>query len=107
MNNKSLIPLIIATVLAGCGGDDGAQLKGNTRGSIEIIGSDFFAGASLMLTELKQTRLPTFGQPALPAHHTQLPKLMKAQSFLFLLDIPMKQALLKVLVHPHLLLSLL
>ncbi|WP_394130095.1 VCBS domain-containing protein [Shewanella maritima] len=47
MNNKLLIPLIIATGLVGCGGDDGAELDGNTRGSIEIIGSDFFAGASL------------------------------------------------------------
>ncbi|MCL1068213.1 VCBS domain-containing protein [Shewanella olleyana] len=50
MNNKSLIPLIIATGLLGCGGDDGAELDGNTRGSIEIIGSDFFAGASLSAT---------------------------------------------------------
>ncbi|WP_028774765.1 VCBS domain-containing protein, partial [Shewanella waksmanii] len=47
MNNKLLIPLIIATGLVGCGGDDGAELDSNTRGSIEIIGSDFFAGASL------------------------------------------------------------
>jgi len=47
MNNKSLIPLIIATGLVGCGGDDSAELDGNTRGSIAIIGSDFVAGASL------------------------------------------------------------
>ena len=47
MNNKSLIPLIIAAGLVGCGGDDGAELDGNTRGSIEIIGSNFVAGASL------------------------------------------------------------
>jgi len=47
MNNKSLISIIIATTLVGCGGDDGAELDGNTRGNIEIIGSDFVAGASL------------------------------------------------------------
>ncbi|MCJ8318587.1 MAG: VCBS domain-containing protein [Colwellia sp.] len=47
MNNKSLIPLIIATGLVGCGGDDSAELDGNTRGNIEITGSDFIAGASL------------------------------------------------------------
>ncbi|QBF81472.1 hypothetical protein EXU30_01250 [Shewanella maritima] len=47
MNNKLLLPLIIATGLVGCGGDDGAELDANTRGSIEIIGSDFYAGATL------------------------------------------------------------
>jgi len=47
MNNKSLIPLIIATGLVGCGGDEGAELDGNTRGSIAITGSNFIAGASL------------------------------------------------------------
>ncbi|MFS1423097.1 VCBS domain-containing protein [Shewanella sp. 10N.286.48.B5] len=50
MNNKSLIPLIIATGLLGCGGDDGAEIDGNTRGSIEIIGSEFIAGATLSAT---------------------------------------------------------
>ena len=50
MNNKSLIPLIIATGLVGCGGDDSAELDGNTRGSIEIIGSEFIAGATLSAT---------------------------------------------------------
>jgi VCBS repeat-containing protein len=61
MNNKSLIPLIIATGLVGCGGDDGAQLDGNTRGSIEIIGSDFVAGTSLsaMATDADGIQLHT------------------------------------------------
>ena len=47
MIKKSLISVIIATTLIGCGGDDSAELDGNTRGSIAITGSDFFAGASL------------------------------------------------------------
>ncbi|WP_076543135.1 VCBS domain-containing protein [Shewanella sp. UCD-KL21] len=47
MNNKSLIPLIIATGLLGCGGDDGAELDGNTRGSIAITGSNFIAGETI------------------------------------------------------------
>ena len=47
MIKKSLISVIIATALVGCGGDDSAELDGNTRGSIAITGSDFFAGASL------------------------------------------------------------
>ncbi|TRX54540.1 VCBS domain-containing protein [Thalassomonas sp. M1454] len=47
MIKKSLISVIIATTLVGCGGDDNAALDGNTRGNIEIIGSDFFAGATL------------------------------------------------------------
>ena len=47
MVKKSLIPVVIATALVGCGGDDKAELEDNSRGSIEIIGSDFFAGATL------------------------------------------------------------
>ncbi|MBF7074162.1 VCBS domain-containing protein [Glaciecola sp. MH2013] len=47
MFKKSLIPLVVATALVGCGGDDKAEIDGNNRGSIEIIGSDFFAGATL------------------------------------------------------------
>ncbi|MDO7085821.1 VCBS domain-containing protein [Pseudocolwellia sp. AS88] len=47
MFKKSLISVIIATALAGCGGDDNAQLDSNTRGSIEITGNDFFAGGEL------------------------------------------------------------
>ena len=47
MFKKSLISVIIATALTGCGGDDSAQLDGNNRGSIEITGSDFFAGGEL------------------------------------------------------------
>ncbi len=50
MNNKFVIPLIIATGLVGCGGDDNAELDSNKRGSIEIIGNDFFAGASLSIS---------------------------------------------------------
>ncbi|MEZ9367701.1 VCBS domain-containing protein [Shewanella sp. 10N.286.51.B2] len=47
MNNKSFIPLIIATGLLGCGGDDGAELNGNTRGSIAITGSNFIDGETI------------------------------------------------------------
>ncbi len=47
MNNKSLLSLIIATGLLGCGGDDGAELDGNTRGSIAITGSNFIAGETI------------------------------------------------------------
>ncbi|WP_426357666.1 VCBS domain-containing protein [Pseudocolwellia sp. HL-MZ19] len=47
MFKKSLISVIVATALAGCGGDDNAQLDGNSRGSIEITGSDLFAGGEL------------------------------------------------------------
>ncbi|GAA0854762.1 VCBS domain-containing protein [Aliiglaciecola litoralis] len=53
MFRKSLIPVFIATALVGCGDDDKAELEGNTRGSVQIIGSDFVAGASLsaMITD--------------------------------------------------------
>ncbi|XPF95212.1 VCBS domain-containing protein [Colwellia sp. RE-S-Sl-9] len=47
MFKKSLISALIATALAGCGGDDTAQLDGNSRGNIEITGSDFYAGGEL------------------------------------------------------------
>ena len=50
MNNKSLISLVIAASLVGCGGDESAELDGNTRGGIEIIGSEFIAGATLSAT---------------------------------------------------------
>jgi len=46
MFKKSLIPLVIATTLVGCGSDD-AELEGNNRGSIQINGSDFIAGTTL------------------------------------------------------------
>jgi VCBS repeat-containing protein len=49
MNNKSLISVIVAASLSACGGGDD-ELKNNTRGSIEIIGTDFFAGASLSIS---------------------------------------------------------
>jgi VCBS repeat-containing protein len=48
MFKKSLITLVVATTLVGCGSDDNAELEGNTRGSIDIIGTDFVAGATLM-----------------------------------------------------------
>jgi len=47
MNNKSLISLVIASSLAACGGGDHDEINNNTRGNIEIIGSDFYAGAEL------------------------------------------------------------
>lgn len=46
MFKKSLIPLVITTALVGCGSDD-AEIEGNSRGSIAIVGNDFFAGATL------------------------------------------------------------
>ncbi|MEP1868026.1 MAG: VCBS domain-containing protein, partial [Paraglaciecola sp.] len=49
MFKKSLIPLVVATALVGCG-DDKAKLQGNSNGSIEIVGSDFIAGTTLSLT---------------------------------------------------------
>ncbi|MEP4890099.1 MAG: VCBS domain-containing protein [Aliiglaciecola sp.] len=50
MFKKKLLPLIIATALVGCTDDDKAELDGNTRGSVAIAGSDFFAGATLSAT---------------------------------------------------------
>ncbi|MDO6712513.1 VCBS domain-containing protein [Aliiglaciecola sp. 2_MG-2023] len=50
MFKKKLIPLVVATALVGCTGDDKAELDGNTRGSVAISGSDFFAGATLSAT---------------------------------------------------------
>lgn len=47
MVKKSLISIIVATALVGCGTDDGAELDGNTRGSIAISGGDFIAGVTL------------------------------------------------------------
>ena len=47
MFKKTLIPVLIASALVGCGGDDKAELDSNNRGSIEIIGNDFVAGATL------------------------------------------------------------
>ena len=46
MFKKSLIPIVIATALVGCGSDD-VELDGNSRGSIEIVGSNFVAGTVL------------------------------------------------------------
>ncbi|WP_299074893.1 VCBS domain-containing protein [uncultured Paraglaciecola sp.] len=46
MFKKTLIPLVITTALVGCGSDN-AELEGNSRGSIQITGSNFVAGASL------------------------------------------------------------
>lgn len=47
MFKKSLIPLVVATALVGCGSDDKAELDSNRPGSIAITGSDFIAGAEL------------------------------------------------------------
>ena len=47
MFKRSLIPLVVATALVGCGSDDKAELDGNRPGSIAIVGSDFIAGATL------------------------------------------------------------
>ena len=50
MFKKTLIPVIIATALVGCGSDDEAQINSNNRGSMAIIGSDFIAGATLSVS---------------------------------------------------------
>ena len=47
MFKKSLIPIVVALALVGCGNDDKAELDGNSRGTIAITGSDLFAGATL------------------------------------------------------------
>jgi VCBS repeat-containing protein len=49
MFKKSLLPIVVATALVGCGSDDPA-LESNSRGSIAISGSDFFAGGVLSAT---------------------------------------------------------
>ncbi len=38
------------TALSGCGSDDTSKLEGNSNGTIEILGSDFLAGATLTLS---------------------------------------------------------
>jgi VCBS repeat-containing protein len=50
MFNKSLIPIVVAAALAGCGTDDSSRLEGNSNGVIEIVGSDFVAGTTLTTT---------------------------------------------------------
>lgn len=47
MFKKSIIPVIVATALVGCGSDDLAKLGDNNRGTIVINGSDFVAGTTL------------------------------------------------------------
>ena len=47
MFKKSLILIAVATTLAGCGNDENAEIKSNTRGSIAISGSNFVAGTEL------------------------------------------------------------
>jgi len=47
MIKKSLISIIVATALVGCGGGDKDELDGNSRGSIAITGGDLIAGATL------------------------------------------------------------
>jgi VCBS repeat-containing protein len=46
MVKKSLISLIVATALVGCGGDKD-ELDGNSRGSIEITSGELIAGTTL------------------------------------------------------------
>lgn len=50
MIKKSLVSIVIATALVGCGGGDKDELNGNTRGSIVINGNEFIAGATLTAT---------------------------------------------------------
>lgn len=50
MNNKSILVIAIATALAGCGGGDKDEIKGNSRGSVSISGSDLIAGTTLTAT---------------------------------------------------------
>ena len=51
MLKKSLIPIVVATTLVGCGSDDTAKLDGNiSNGTFEIVGSDFIAGTTLTTT---------------------------------------------------------
>ncbi len=47
MFKKSLICIVVATTLVGCGSDDSAEIDGNNRGSIAIVGSEFIAGTEL------------------------------------------------------------
>ncbi|MBU2277976.1 MAG: VCBS domain-containing protein [Gammaproteobacteria bacterium] len=47
MVKQSLIPIILATALVGCGGGDNNELAGNSRGSININGGAFIAGTTL------------------------------------------------------------
>ena len=50
MVKKLLIPVMAATALAGCGGDDEAELDKNNRGSITLSGDEFIAGVTLTAT---------------------------------------------------------
>jgi VCBS repeat-containing protein len=50
MFKKALIPIVVATTLVGCSNDEKAELDGNSRGIIEIVGSDFVAGATLSVS---------------------------------------------------------
>lgn len=47
MVKKSLISIIVATALVGCGGGDNDELNGNSRGIITITSGDLIAGATL------------------------------------------------------------
>ncbi|GHE90956.1 VCBS domain-containing protein [Thalassotalea profundi] len=46
MFKKSLISIIVATTIVGCGGED-AVIDSNNRGSVEITGSNLYAGGTL------------------------------------------------------------
>ncbi|WP_339719176.1 VCBS domain-containing protein [uncultured Paraglaciecola sp.] len=50
MFKKLLIPMVVTTVLVGCGSDDSSMLEGNSNGAFEIVGSDFLAGTTLTTT---------------------------------------------------------
>ena len=85
MFKKSLIPLVIATALVGCGSDDSGKLEGNNTGSIEIVGSDFIAGATLTTTlsdadGIVADMLVIYGQQVQPVLLILLPKRTKVQS---------------------------
>ncbi|MDP5135728.1 VCBS domain-containing protein [Rheinheimera baltica] len=47
MFKQSLIAIILATALVGCGGGDNNELAGNSRGSISISGGTLIAGTTL------------------------------------------------------------
>ncbi|WP_445428102.1 VCBS domain-containing protein [Alishewanella sp. HL-SH05] len=47
MFKQSLIAIILATALVGCGGGDNNELAGNSRGSISISGGALIAGTTL------------------------------------------------------------
>lgn len=49
MFKKSLIPIVVATALVGCGGDDNNE-SANSPGSLVIVGDELIAGTTLTTT---------------------------------------------------------